>query len=74
MAAFRAHGSAGRPFAWRLEGSTFENKAKFLFLEIFLTKGPRFFAATLDKVHDPVYTPGHATGNGGGRTGSGAGG
>jgi len=29
---------------------------------------------TLDKVPDPVYTPGHATGNGADGTGSGAGG
>jgi hypothetical protein len=39
-----------------------------------LTKQPRFFAAALDKVPEPVYTPGHATGNGGGDTGNGAGG
>ncbi|MFY8101085.1 MAG: hypothetical protein ACOVOA_14130, partial [Allorhizobium sp.] len=50
---------------------TFENTGKKPVLEIFLTKGPRFFPATLDKVDDPVYTPGHATGNGADETGNG---
>jgi hypothetical protein len=57
-----------------LEPWIFENKVKFPLFEIFLTKGPRFLAATLDKVADPVYTPGHATRNGADTTGNGAGG
>jgi hypothetical protein len=51
----------------RPDRSIFENKREFPIFEIFLTKGPRFFPVALDKVPDPVYTPGHATGNGGGR-------
>jgi hypothetical protein len=74
MAPFRAAASAGRRCGWPPECWTFDIESEFLIFEIFLTKGPRFFAATLDKVHDPVYTPGHATGNGGVSTGNGAGG
>jgi hypothetical protein len=46
----------------------------FEFLKFFLTKGPRFSMAALDKVLDPVYTPDHASGNGADGTESGAGG
>jgi hypothetical protein len=47
-----------------------KNKANLLFLKFFLTKGQRFFVPALDKVPDPVYTPGHATGNGADGTGN----
>ncbi|MBC2773145.1 hypothetical protein H6M51_09740 [Rhizobium sp. AQ_MP] len=57
-----------------LERWTSEKIAFFLVFEIFLTKEPRFLVAALDKVPDPVYTPGHATGNGADSTETGAGG